>query len=64
MTEKFTGHIAMNEVREGILDHQVENCPTCNTELQQSFGLAGGGFGAYGYCEPCGKIIWKCIVDE
>jgi hypothetical protein len=64
MNKKPIVHIDPTEVREGILDHQVENCPTCNTELQQSFGLAGGGFGAYGYCEPCGKVVWKCTFDD
>lgn len=64
MVDKIEGHIASVEVREGILDHEVENCPICNSELQSGFGLAGGGFGVYGYCESCGMIVWKVIMEE
>jgi hypothetical protein len=52
------------EQHEGILTEQVENCPTCLVELEFGFGLAGGGFGAYGYCSKCERVIWKCQVDE
>ena len=57
-------HIARSEVDEGILDHQVQNCPTCETELDQSFGMAGGGFGAYGYCPICERVRWKVSCDD
>ena len=67
MTEKepdgVTGHFSMTEVREGILDYQVQNCPTCSTELEDGFGMAGGGMGVYGYCPRCERVIWKCPVD-
>lgn len=62
--DKITVHIDPVEVREGILDHQVEACPTCGSDLLENFGLAGGGFGAYGYCDPCGKVVWKCVSEE
>lgn len=26
---------------------------------EMGYGLAGGGFGAYGYCADCGAILWK-----
>lgn len=57
-------HIARAEVDEGILDHQVQFCPECSTELETSFGTAGGGFGAYGYCSECGRVRWKVVCDE
>ena len=57
-------HIDPTEQREDILTEQVENCPACNTHLETSFGLGGGGFGVYGYCETCERIIWKCQVEE
>jgi hypothetical protein len=50
-------------VREGILDHQVELCPKCGGPLIEGFGLAGGGLGVYGYCDPCGRVIWKCLTE-
>jgi hypothetical protein len=60
----MTWHISRGKVDEGILDHQVENCPTCNGALEESFGLAGGGFGIYGYCSTCERIVWKCVTEE
>lgn len=64
MTDKPIIHIDSDKVREEILDYQVQDCPTCGTELEQSFGLAGGGFGAYGYCTKCEKVIWKVTCEE
>jgi hypothetical protein len=36
-------------------------CPHCGTPLENGFGLAGGGFGAYTFCpaETCGKYFNK-----
>lgn len=62
--DKIEVHIDPSEVREGVLDRQVDECPTCKGPLEQGFGLAGGGFGVYGYCGKCEKIVWKCVVDE
>lgn len=62
--EPIIGHIASVEVRDGILDHQVDECPTCKGPITDGFGLAGGGCGVYGYCEKCERIIWKCVVEE
>lgn len=64
MTKDISVHIDSNEVREDILTEQVEACPTCHGQLEIGFGLAGGGFGPYGYCDSCGKIIWKCVSEE
>lgn len=64
MTDESHIHTSGSEVREGILDHQVEDCPKCGSSLEQSFGLAGGGFGAYGYCPSCERVVWKCVFDE
>jgi hypothetical protein len=63
-TDKIEVHIDLSEVRDGILDHQVENCPNCGAGLEIGFGLAGGGFGVYGFCDPCGEVIWKCVSDD
>lgn len=62
--DQIIGHIASAEVRDGILDHQVELCPKCGSQLIEGWGLAGGGMGVYGYCDPCGRVVWKCVVKE
>jgi len=62
--DKVSVHISESEVRPGILDRQVENCPTCDIALTSGFGLAGGGFGPYGYFETCGRVVWKCVVPD
>lgn len=64
MSDEPQVHVDPSEIREGILDRQVENCPKCNTTLEQGFGLAGGGFGVYGYCPTCERVVWKCAIDE
>ena len=55
--DKVSVHISESEVRPGILDRQVENCPTCDIALTS-------GFGPYGYFETCGRVVWKCVVPD
>lgn len=57
-------HIDSIDQREDILDYQVQNCPKCNTEVEDSFGMAGGGMGVYGYCPKCERVVWKCQVED
>ena len=64
MTDEIMVIVDGSEIREGILDRQVENCPTCQSRLEMGFGLAGGGVGVYGFCEPCGRVIWKCATED
>ena len=33
------------------------DCPA--PDFETGFGLAGGGFGAYEYCDACGTIVSK-----
>jgi hypothetical protein len=56
-------HIDGVEQRPDILTEQVEACPTCSCELEQGYGMAGGGLGVYGYCPRCERVIWKCQTD-
>ena len=63
MADDFTVHVDSIEQRPDILNYQVENCPTCSTKLEEGFGLGGGGFGVYGYCPKCERIVWKCQVE-
>jgi hypothetical protein len=41
-------------------------CPKCGAVLQQGFGLAGGGFGVYEYCDSdeCNAVVTKTELDE
>lgn len=48
-----------NDKVEKVEEHHDE----CGGRLEVGFGLAGGGYGAYLYCEKCGKIIHKTQVD-
>ena len=64
MPDQLIGHIAGLKVREDILDHEVDTCPTCDTPCEIGYGLAGGGFGVYGFCSTCEKVVWKCIDSE
>jgi hypothetical protein len=64
MAEQTGVHIDLAEQREDILDRQVENCPKCATLLEDGFGMAGGGFGVYGFCPKCERVIWKCQVED
>jgi len=43
-------------------DH--DHCPTCGGELEQGFGLAGGGFGVYTYCTECERVTSKTEIEE
>ena len=57
-------HVDAIEVREDILDHQVELCPHDGAGLESGFGLGGGGFGPYGFCPQCNRIIWKISLGD
>lgn len=64
MTDKISVHIDSSEQRPDVLDHQVENCPTCGATVIDGFGLAGGGMGIYGYCPKCERVVWKCQIED
>ncbi len=38
---------------------QGEPCPTCGGPTKVGFGLAGGGYGAYTYCDLCERVAHK-----
>lgn len=50
-------HIATTEVNEGIppITDQT-TCDKCTRDLMCGYGLAGGGFGPYLYCEEHGIV--------
>lgn len=45
-------------------DQGIEVSPCCEAPVIDGFGLAGGGFGVYNYCDKCGKILTKTITDD
>jgi len=59
-------HVDAAEKRAGLpeLAPEDSSCPHCGGELQTGFGLAGGGFGPYTYCEACRKVTSKTEVWE
>ena len=40
-----------------------ENCPLCGGELQYGFGLAGGGYGPYTYCDNEGCSYFDKVQE-
>jgi len=58
--------VDLAEPREGVHvvdalpDHEAP-CPSCGQdELGRGFGLAGGGFGVYVFCNGC-YAMWKIM---
>ncbi len=49
--------------KEHTQDHKSfshgEPCPHCGGKTEVGFGLAGGGYGPYTYCEKCQVITSK-----
>ena len=43
----------------------ISACPDHpNTEPEVSFGLAGGGYGAYTYCPECFRVLTKTLEHD
>lgn len=58
-------HIDSTKKREGLPElDQGGVCPHCGGPTEDGFGMAGGGFGAYTYCEPCGVVVSKTTTEE
>lgn len=38
---------------------QGDKCPHCGGPVEVGFGLAGGGYGAYYYCDKCERVVEK-----
>lgn len=58
-------HIAKSEVRKDMIG--VDNngrCARCHGELESGFGLAGGSFGVYLYCDKCGEVVQKTEIHD
>lgn len=63
-------HISTADKRDGI--PAIGEGRPCNQQgcpgpdgWESGFGLAGGGYGPYTYCEKCGEITEKnCMPDD
>jgi hypothetical protein len=40
-----------------IADPPVVTCPICSAETEMRFGVAGGGYGIYFYCDACDEVV-------
>ncbi len=59
-----TVHLSYANKRPDLPDAGLAKCPACGGDLQDGYGMAGGGFGVYQYCDPCGKIVSKTILED
>lgn len=41
----------MKKKEEKKVDLDIKNCPFCGKKVIRGFGLAGGGYGPYIYCQ-------------
>jgi hypothetical protein len=52
-------HISPAHKREDLPELNDDACPKCKGPTEMGFGLAGGGYGAYTYCEACNEVVSK-----
>lgn len=53
-------HVDKSEIRKDLIGYDADGrCAKCHGELEQGYGLAGGGIGVYDYCPKCGDIVSK-----
>ena len=68
MTDKPMFHIDAADKRPDLPDcGGADKCdnPQCPApDFEVGFGLAGGGYGVYEYCEICGRVVSKTEVEE
>lgn len=64
MSDKVSIHIDGAQQDPGLPDTCPAVCPTCGTDAEMGFGLAGGGYGAYSYCPNCEKMLGKVQVED
>ena len=67
MTAKPMFHIAWSHKPKDLPDvggaKKCENAKCPAPDFETGFGMAGGGYGTYEYCEVCGKIVSKTEED-
>jgi hypothetical protein len=63
MADEITLHLDAAKKRADLPEFAPDACPHCGGELQTGFGLAGGGYGVYTYCEACGVVTSKTETE-
>lgn len=58
------GIVPLSEVERTVDGRPI--CPRCgqHDQAEEGFGLAGGGFGPYLWCDRCGGVVAKTDDDE
>lgn len=68
MTDEPFVHIHFSEKEEGLPEVggakkcSLPNCPA--PQFETGFGLAGGGYGPYEFCDTCGLIVSKTTIRD
>jgi hypothetical protein len=62
--DKIHIHIDTTEQRDGLPEFQEDCCPKCKGPVQVGFGLAGGGYGVYSYCDICEMVVSKSQTPD
>lgn len=57
-------HIDPSHKRDNLPEYSQDKCPKCGGPVETGFGLAGGGYGIYSFCNACGEIVSKSEVQE
>lgn len=51
--------MAKSRIQDKVPFSEGSPCPHCGGATAVGFGLAGGGYGAYTYCEDCSLVVSK-----
>ena len=63
--DKIHAHIDAAKKRAELPEYsQDAPCPTCGGVTETGFGLAGGGFGIYCFCQKCGVVTSKSETPD
>lgn len=58
-------HLEPAQKRDELPEYdQAMLCPKCGGETETGFGMAGGGYGIYSFCEACGNVVSKSETPE
>jgi hypothetical protein len=64
MNDDYEFCIDFSNKREGLPEYSDGPCPKCGGKTQTGFGLAGGGYGVYAFCDSCGEVVSKTLEED